>query len=96
MEDLHAVVGVIPQARRETVLLRVLVTERAIAQNISRYIWTHPVLMFMSQLKSITTLTRYRICSRNLRTFFFILTSEKSGCVKYADFFLEVLIWVLF
>ena len=30
----------------------------------------------------------YRICSRNLRTFFFsILAAEKSGCVKYADFF---------
>jgi hypothetical protein len=30
----------------------------------------------------------YRICSRNLRTFFCILAAEKSGCVKYADFFL--------
>ena len=29
----------------------------------------------------------YRICSRNLRTFFPILAAEKSGCVKYADFF---------
>ena len=38
----------------------------------------------------------YRICSRNLRTFFPILAAEKSGCVKYADFFVEVLIWVLF
>ena len=35
----------------------------------------------------------YRICSRNLRT----LAAEKSGCVKYADFWcVEVLIWVLF
>jgi hypothetical protein len=38
----------------------------------------------------------YRICSRNLRTFFPILAAEKSECVKYADFFVEVLIWVLF
>ena len=30
---------------------------------------------------------KYRICSRNLRTFFSILAAEKSGCVKYADFF---------
>ena len=30
----------------------------------------------------------YRICSRNLRTFFFpILAAEKSGYVRYADFF---------
>ena len=32
--------------------------------------------------------SKYRICSRNLRTFFPILAAEKSGCVKYADFFL--------
>ena len=39
----------------------------------------------------------YRICSRNLSTFFSILAAEKSGCVKYVDFFcVEVLIWVLF
>ena len=38
----------------------------------------------------------YRICSRNLRTFFSTLAAEKSGCVKYADFFVDVLIWVLF
>jgi hypothetical protein len=30
---------------------------------------------------------KYRICSRNLRTFFSILAAEKSGCLKYADFF---------
>ena len=42
------------------------------------------------------TVRKYRICSRNLGTFFFILAAEKSGCVKYADFFVEVLIWVLF
>ena len=28
--------------------------------------------------------------------FFSILAAEKSGCVKYADFFVGVLIWVLF
>ena len=38
----------------------------------------------------------YRICSRNLRIFFSILAAEKSGCVKYADFFVEVLICGLF
>ena len=32
-------------------------------------------------------LERYRICSRNLRTFFSILVAEKSGCVKCADLF---------
>ena len=29
----------------------------------------------------------YSICSRNLCTFLFILAAEKSGCVKYMDFF---------
>jgi hypothetical protein len=29
----------------------------------------------------------YRICSRNLRTFFSVLAAEKSVCVKDADFF---------
>jgi hypothetical protein len=38
----------------------------------------------------------YRIYSHNLRTFFPSLAAEKSGCVKYADFFVVVLIWVLF
>jgi hypothetical protein len=34
----------------------------------------------------------YRICA-----LFSILAAEKSGCVKYADFFfVEVLIWILF
>ena len=33
---MHAVVGLIPQARRETVLLRVVGTEYATAQNILR------------------------------------------------------------
>ena len=28
----------------------------------------------------------YRICSRNLHTFFSILAAEKSGCVKYVFF----------
>jgi hypothetical protein len=55
---MHTVVGVIPQARRETVLLRVVGTECAISQNIIRNIWTNPVLIFMTQLKSTTTLTR--------------------------------------
>ena len=32
-------------------------------------------------------LDTYRICLRNLRTFFPILAAEKSGCVKYGDFF---------
>jgi hypothetical protein len=29
----------------------------------------------------------YRICSRNLSTLFSVLAAEKSGCVKYEDFF---------
>jgi hypothetical protein len=63
----------------------------------------HPdvLLILQGQIKStshISMLFKYRISSRNLRTFFFpILAAEKSGCVKYADFFfVEVLIWVLF
>jgi hypothetical protein len=32
-------------------------------------------------------LYEYRIYLRNFRTFFPSLTAEKSGCVKYADFF---------
>jgi hypothetical protein len=35
-----------------------------------------------------TNYTACRICSRNLRTFISILAAEKSGCVKYEDFFL--------
>jgi hypothetical protein len=31
--------------------------------------------------------TDYRIYLRNLRPFFPSLAAEKSGCVKYADFF---------
>jgi hypothetical protein len=38
--------------------------------------------------------SEYRIYSHNLRTSFPSLAAEKSGCVKYADFFfVEVLIW---
>jgi hypothetical protein len=36
---------------------------------------------------AVSTGTKYRIYSRNLRTFFPSLDAEKSGCVKYADFF---------
>ena len=37
------------------------------------------------------------ICACVNCAFFFILVAEKSGCVKYADFFyVEVLIWILF
>jgi hypothetical protein len=40
---------------------------------------------------------RFRIYSHNLRTFFPSLAAEKSGSVKYADFFfVEVLIFFLF
>jgi hypothetical protein len=38
----------------------------------------------------------YRIYSHNLRTFFPSLAAEKSGCVKYADFFCGGLDLVLF
>jgi hypothetical protein len=42
--------------------------------------------------------TKYRVYSCNLRASFSSLAAEKSGCVKYADFFffVEVLIWVFF
>jgi hypothetical protein len=33
----------------------------------------------------------YRICSRNLRTFFSIFAAEKSECVKYWIFFCGVI-----
>ena len=50
------------------------------------HFWDHldtcPITVEYKLLSAI-----YRICSRNLRTFF-ILAAEKSGCVKYADFFL--------
>ena len=35
-------------------------------------------------------------CTVFAHFFFSILAAEKSGCVKYVDFFVEVLIWVLF
>ena len=35
----------------------------------------------------VNVVVRYRICWRNLGTFFFILAAEKSGCVKYVGFF---------
>jgi len=47
-------------------------------------LWATPGLL----RDCFTLLSVYRICSRNLRTFFPILAAEKSGRVKYADFFL--------
>ena len=41
----------------------------------------------MSSWITVVWTVKYRICSRNLRTFFPVLAAEKSGCVKYADFF---------
>jgi hypothetical protein len=43
-------------------------------------------------------LARYTVFASIICALFFsILAAEKSGCVKYADFFfVEVLIWVLF
>ena len=53
--------------------------------------------MMHSERLEIFRIKAYCICSRNLRTFFSILAAEKSGCIKYADFFsVEVLMWVLF
>jgi len=40
----------------------------------------------------LNTVFAHVICA----LFFPILAADKSGCVKYADFFVEVLIWVLF
>jgi hypothetical protein len=45
---MHQVVGVIPRHRERQILLRVVGTERAIAQNIIHNIWTHPILIFMT------------------------------------------------
>jgi len=47
------------------------------------------VEMFFARLpKLVYGHVYYRICSRNLRSFFPpILAVEKAGCVKYADFF---------
>ena len=70
----------------------------AVSSSSSRYLWqqTLCILIMCSRLNcffdisAYFTQTRnmnYRICSRNLRTFFSILAAEKSGCVKYADFF---------
>jgi len=36
------------------------------------------------------------VFARVICALFSILAAEKSGCVKYADFFVEVLIWVSF
>ena len=52
-------------------------------------------LLKATTLRTKDTQVKYRICSRNLRTFFSILAAEKSGYVKYADFFV-VLIWLYF
>jgi hypothetical protein len=41
----------------------------------------------MQTKKAYKELEIYRICSRNLRTFFSILAVEKSGCINYADLF---------
>ena len=44
-------------------------------------------MLFFSCSEHVSCVAYYRIFSRNLRTFFSILAAEKSGCVKYADFF---------
>jgi Fe2+ transport system protein B len=68
--------------------------------DIAVYLTTGPVHVDMSRVTTrfhmeamfgITVFARV-ICA----LFFFILAAEKSGYVKYADFFVEVLIWVLF
>jgi len=49
-------------------------------------------------LEHRTVTDEYTVFARVIWAFFFsILAAEKSGCVKYVDFFfVEVLIWVLF
>ena len=59
-----------------------LLQDHAILIQVATYMAPYPGI---PQCSSITI---YRICLRNLRTFFFILAAEKSGCVKYSDFFL--------
>jgi hypothetical protein len=51
------------------------------------------LVLYIWQTETHTSLCQrllnYRIYSRNLRTFFSSLAAEKSGCVKYADFFVK-------
>ena len=56
--------------------------------NLQFLIFATEFLNMSTKVTLFLELMKYRICSRNLRTFFFILAAEKSGCVKYADFFL--------
>jgi hypothetical protein len=65
-------------------------------RNFPAQLWNQKYLLIYSE-RQILQDSIYRICSRNLHTFFSILVAEKSGYVKYADFFfVEVLICVLF
>jgi len=45
---------------------------------------------------TLDVLTGYTVFARVICALFSILAAEKSGSVKCADFFVEVLIWVLF
>jgi len=54
-------------------------------------LYSSPIIFLVRKSRLITVFVRV-ICA----LLFSILAAEKSGCVKYADFFLEVLIWVLF
>jgi hypothetical protein len=47
-----------------------------------------PSTIIINYCVIINAYYNYRIYSHNLRTFFPGLAAEKSGCVKYADFFL--------
>jgi len=51
------------------------------------YLFTYLILLHF---------TVYTIFARVICALFSILAAEKSGWAKYADFFVEVLIWVLF
>ena len=62
--------------------------------------WAHVTLTCHQRLNCLSDFyeIRYTVFARVICALFFsVLAAEKSGCVKYADFFfVEVLIWVLF
>jgi len=52
--------------------------------------------MCLANIISDSYYKKNTLFDRVIWALFSLLAAEKSGCVKYADFFVEVLIWVLF
>ena len=75
--------------QRNTNGLSLWITALRIRTTVTKGCHTYQFSQSNSKEASISFIFRkkYPICSRNLRTFFSILAAEKSGCVKYADFF---------